>query len=391
MSGGRVLVVDDTEFNRRLLVRLLASIGHQASEAADGRQALELLRDPGAGPVDVVLLDIVMPEMDGYEMLAELKADPDLRDLPVIVDLRRRRARQRRALHPDGRRGLPAQERGPGILRARIDASLAQKRLRDLERASLEQQLAVNEVLRIMTRSAFDLQVVLDSLVAAAARLCGADYGAAYIAEDAVFRVVASHGASAELDADERTHFIPAGRGTLVGRVALTGAAAQIEDVLADPDYVGTPGGVPGGARTLLGVPILQDSDVIGVLALTRRVVGPFDEAARRLAAAFADQAAIGIGNARLLETIERQRAQLSRFLSPQVAALVSSRDGELLLAGHRARSRPSSATCATSPCSRRRRSRRRSWASCAPTTLRWASSSSSAKAPSSTSRATGS
>ena len=86
MSGsGRVLVVDDTLFNRRLLVRLLASIGHEAVEADNGREALALLHDPDAPPVDVVMLDIVMPEMDGYETLAALKADERLRDLPVIV------------------------------------------------------------------------------------------------------------------------------------------------------------------------------------------------------------------------------------------------------------------------------------------------------------------
>ena len=72
------------------------------------------------------------------------------------------------------------------------------------------------------------------------------------------------------------------------------------------------------------------------MLALTRNEVRPFDDAAIRLATAFADQAAIGIHNARLLETVERRRAQLARFLSPQVAALVSSHDGEQLLAGHR-------------------------------------------------------
>ena len=81
----RVLVVDDTPFNRRLLVRLLATIGHEAVEASDGREALAMLRDPDAPPIDVVLLDIVMPEMDGYETLAAIKADEALRDLPVIV------------------------------------------------------------------------------------------------------------------------------------------------------------------------------------------------------------------------------------------------------------------------------------------------------------------
>jgi len=85
VSGGRVLVVDDTRFNRQLLVRLLTTIGHETVEAGDGREALALLRNPATAPVDVVLLDIVMPEMDGYETLAALKADEVLRDLPVII------------------------------------------------------------------------------------------------------------------------------------------------------------------------------------------------------------------------------------------------------------------------------------------------------------------
>jgi class 3 adenylate cyclase/DNA-binding NarL/FixJ family response regulator len=335
-TTGRVLVVDDTEFNRRLLVRLLGSIGHESVEAVDGNEALRILRDPDAGPIDVVLLDIVMPGLDGYQTLEALKADDRLREIPVIVisgvDELDSVVRCIRAGATDY---LPKTV-DPAILRARIEASLAQKRLRDLERSTLEQQVAVNEVLRIMSRSAFDLHVVLDSLVAAATRLCAADYGVAYVAEDGVFRVVASAGGPKALDEYERSHPIRAGRDTLVGRVALTGDLAHIDDVLGDAEYTGTAGRDVGGYRTLLGVPILQDGEVAGVLALTRNEVSPFDAGAVRLATAFADQAAIGIGNARLLETIERQRTQLARFLSPQVAALVSSRDGEQLLAGHR-------------------------------------------------------
>ena len=92
----------------------------------------------------------------------------------------------------------------PAILRARIEASLAQKRLRDLEHETLAQQMAINDVLRIMNRSAFELQVVLDSLVAAAARLCHADYGVAYVAADGPYHVVASAGGPAALDEYER-------------------------------------------------------------------------------------------------------------------------------------------------------------------------------------------
>src|SRR5688572_1685591 len=82
VTGGRVLVVDDGELNRRVLVRALEAEGHTAAQAVDGRAALELLRRE---PFDVVLLDLVMPEMDGYETLAAIKADETLRHLPVIV------------------------------------------------------------------------------------------------------------------------------------------------------------------------------------------------------------------------------------------------------------------------------------------------------------------
>lgn len=134
---GRVLVVDDTPFNRQLLRRLLDRIGHETLEAADGQAALDLLRDPATQPVDVILLDIVMPVMDGYETLAALKADEALRDVPVIVisgvdEL----DSVVRCIEMGAADYLPKTV-DPAIIRARIAASLGQKRLRDQERALL--------------------------------------------------------------------------------------------------------------------------------------------------------------------------------------------------------------------------------------------------------------
>jgi adenylate cyclase len=134
---GRVLVVDDTPFNRQLLRRLLDRIGHVTLEAADGQAALDLLRDPATEPVDVILLDIVMPVMDGYETLAALKADEALRDVPVIVisgvdEL----DSVVRCIEMGAADYLPKTV-DPAIIRARVAASLGQKRLRDQERALL--------------------------------------------------------------------------------------------------------------------------------------------------------------------------------------------------------------------------------------------------------------
>ena len=333
---GRILVVDDTDFNRQLLARLLRRIGHEPVEAGDGRQALERLRDAEQPPIDVILLDIVMPEMDGYETLAAIADDPALRHLPVIVisgvdEL----DSVVRCLEMGAADYLPKTV-DPAILEARITSSLARKRLHDAELEAIERQAATNEVLAIMSRSAFDVQVVLDAAVRAAARVCRADYVVAYILDGDAYRVAASAGGAPELDDWERQHPIRPGRDSVVGRVALIGEAIHLEDVLADSEYLATPGQRVTGYRTLLGVPLQQDGQISGVLALTRNAVEPFSDAERALATGFAEQAAIGVANARLLETIERQRGQLARFLSPQVAELVSSPEGEAMLAGHR-------------------------------------------------------
>jgi class 3 adenylate cyclase/CheY-like chemotaxis protein len=333
---GRVLVVDDTAFNRQLLGGLLRGIGHEPVEAGDGQQALDRLRDPGRPPIDVILLDIVMPVMDGYETLAALRDDPALRHLPVIVisgvdEL----DSVVRCLEMGAADYLPKTV-DPAILKARIASSLARKRLHDAERAAVERQETNNEVLAIMSRSAFDLQVVLDAVVSASVRLCRADYGVAYVLDGGAYRVAASTGGAPELDAWERDHPIRPGRDSVVGRVALLGEAIHVEDVLADREYEATPGQQVGGYRSLVGVPLAQDGTISGVLALTRNEVRPFSPGEIALATGFAEQAAIGIANARLLETIERQRGQLARFLSPQVAQLVSSPEGEAMLAGHR-------------------------------------------------------
>jgi class 3 adenylate cyclase len=164
MSGGRILVVDDAAFNRRLLVRMLADLGHDTLEAEDGRVALDRLRDPSAGQVDLVLLDIVMPEMDGYETLGALKADEALRDLPVIVisDVDELDSVVR-CIRMGATDYLPKSV-DPAILRARIDASLVQKRLRDLEQAAMDEQ---GRLLATIERQRSELSRFLSPQVAA--------------------------------------------------------------------------------------------------------------------------------------------------------------------------------------------------------------------------------
>jgi adenylate cyclase len=113
----------------------------------------------------------------------------------------------------------------------------------------------------------------------------------------------------------------------------MTRKPVHIPDVQADPDY--TYPNMP--YRTVLGLPVLFDDDLLGVIGLSRAEVRPFEASEIKLMATFADQSAIAIANAKLFETVERQKAELARFLSPEVAALVSSDEGAQLLAGHRA------------------------------------------------------
>lgn len=204
------------------------------------------------------------------------------------------------------------------------------------ENASLrEQQRALGEVLQAIARSE-GLESVFDAVVEAAARLCEAEHGQVHVRDGETFRLAGDFGSRPELLAYERSHHQVVDRTSVVGRVALSRAVEHIPDVLEDPEYA-YPTQRAGGFRALLGVPIFLDDALIGVIDLVRNHPTPFSDEQIRIVRTFADQAAIAIANARLLDAVERQRTELSRFVSPQVAELLSSADGERLLAGHRA------------------------------------------------------
>jgi class 3 adenylate cyclase len=195
-----------------------------------------------------------------------------------------------------------------------------------------EQQRAISGVLRAVARSA-GLQPVLDEVVEACSRLCDADNAALWLLDDGLLRSFADHG-EPEGAAYDRQHPHPLDRTTVAGRTALTRQPVHIPDVDADPEYAYRG---PRPYRALLGVPVVVEDDLIGVIVLDRNEQRPFSDEHIALAQTFADQAAIAIANGRLLEAVDRQRAELSRFVSPQVAELISSKDGDQLLAGHRA------------------------------------------------------
>ena len=335
MTAATILAVDDTPQNLRLLEALLATDGYDVITAPSGDEALRLVAERHP---DLLLVDILMPGMDGYELCRRIRASDETRFLPVVLMTASMDQDKARALES----GADDFVQKPVLqheLSVRVRSLLRIKRYHDDLKDALDRQTAIGDVLRTISSSAFRLEPVLHAVARHAGRLCHAQniviwrtLANAYrlwIAEDVIpeFKRIMGDGDTA-IDSD-----------TIVGRAHLekrpiivpdirdyyrgaTGAAAEISRV--------------GEVRTLLAVPLIRDDRVLGVISLIRNASDPFTDEEVALVRAFADQAAIAIANVELFETIERQRQELSRFLSPQVAALVTSEEGGKMLEGHR-------------------------------------------------------
>jgi signal transduction histidine kinase len=187
-----------------------------------------------------------------------------------------------------------------------------QARTRDLSE-SLQQQTATADVLKVISRSTFDLKAVLNTLVESAVRLCKADQAVIGRPKGAIYYFEASFGVSPQFTEFVASHPVEiGGRGTVQGRVLLERKIIHVPDVLADPEYMYGEGQKIGGWRTVLGVPLLREGIPIGAIALLRNSVRPFTDKQIELAATFADQAVIAIENVRLFDEIQDKSRQLA-------------------------------------------------------------------------------
>ena len=202
-------------------------------------------------------------------------------------------------------------------------------------RESLQQQTATADVLKVISRSTFNLQTVFDTLVESAAHLCEADSATIHRPKDDGYVFVASYGYSDAYAQYMRSRLIIPGRGSVIGRTVLNGKTVQIADVQEDPEYKLTEQSSIGKYRTVLGVPLLREGNPIGVIVLTRNTVKPFSEKQIELVQTFADQAVIAIENARLFDEVQQRTRDLSEALEQQTATsevlkVISSSPGEL-------------------------------------------------------------
>src|SRR6476660_1878546 len=221
------------------------------------------------------------------------------------------------------RKAPTTRKRAPAEIDARKEHSRLKRELAaalEREKAAHQQQTATADVLKGISRSTFDLQMVLDTLVESATRLCDAGRAIIWRPFGDVYKIAAAFNLTASHKEKLEELSIRPGRGTAIGRTLLGGKTVHIHDAQTDPEYDWPEIGRVGGSRTILSVPLVREGLPIGVLVLSRVEAQPFTGKKIELATTFADQAVIAIENVRLFEAVQARTEDLRESLQQQTA-----------------------------------------------------------------------
>ena len=305
------------------LIHFVGAYGLSSDEANSTRRAFPMGPGRGTAGARAILSGKVeyIPDYDldpEYALKAEAKAAnvrsavavPMLRDgKPVgaiILD------RSQIGYYPDHQVELLKTFADQAVIAIENVSLFKEVQLRSEELSeSLQQQTATADVLKAISRSTFDLPVVLRTLAASAANLCDATYAGIMLRESDGLRGGAIFGGTPEEEAEMRSRLIPIDRSRISGRVALSGHIEHIPDILADPDYDFPFFTKHSGSRALMGVPLLREGNVVGVFFLGRPEPGAFSDRHSQLVQTFADQAVIAIENVRLFDEVQARTREL--------------------------------------------------------------------------------
>jgi signal transduction histidine kinase len=304
----RILVVDDNASNRDLLARRLQRQGHTVLQAEDGARALTLVENEA---LDLILLDLMMPGINGYDVLVLLKRDPRFRDIPVIMISALTELDSIVRCIEAGADDYLAKPSDHTLLRARVGSSLEKKHMRDREREMVEELRALGEVMQAVN-STLEPETVLKTIVAKATQLSGTEAGAIYVYEDAKkeFVLRATYGMSEAFVAELATQGVGHGEST-VAQAARQRAPVQVADLKeANPTPLQKVI-LRAGYRALLAMPLLSRDKVVGALVVRRRAPGSFPAPVLDLLQTFAAQSVLAIQNARMFQEIEDKSRQL--------------------------------------------------------------------------------